>query len=84
MAKKRQRSSARVSRRRNHPHAPSYVSSKELFLNKHDEEKVLLFASGILFGAGLFSSLVNLLWFTGISLVVLAIVLLFIEQRQQQ
>ena len=74
------RKSAR--RRPRHPHAPSYIDKNELFLNKHDEEKVLLFASGILFGAGLFSSLLNLFWFTGISFLVLAIILLFIEQRQ--
>ncbi|MDI6720745.1 MAG: hypothetical protein QMD85_00030 [Candidatus Aenigmarchaeota archaeon] len=80
MAKKR--SSRRTSRKRRHPYAPSVINKKELFLNKHDEEKVLLFAAGILFGAGLFSSLVNLLWFTGISLLVIAIVLLFVEQRQ--
>ncbi|MBI2579987.1 MAG: hypothetical protein HYW27_03735 [Candidatus Aenigmarchaeota archaeon] len=77
MAKKK------AARRRRHPHAPSYISKNELFLNKHDEEKVLLFAAGILFGAGLFSSLVNLLWFTGISMIVLALILLFVEQRQK-
>lgn len=70
-------------KRRNHPHAPSYITNKELFLNKHDEEKVLLFAAGILFGAGLFSTLVNLFWFTGISMLVLALILLFVEQRQK-
>ena len=82
MAKKK--TTKRNVKRKNHPHAPSYIDKRELFLNRHDEEKVLLFASGILFGAGLFSSLVNLLWFTGLSLVVLALVLLFVEQRQKQ
>lgn len=73
---------ARKLKKRRHPHAPSVITREEVFLNSHDEEKVLLFAAGILFGVGVSSTLLGTFWYTGISILAFALVLIFIESRQ--
>ncbi len=72
----------RKAKKKRHPHSPSVVSRQEIFLNRHDEEKVLLFASGILFGVGVSSTLLGTFWYTGISILAFALVLMFVEARQ--
>ncbi|MBI4896154.1 MAG: hypothetical protein HY832_01255 [Candidatus Aenigmarchaeota archaeon] len=59
----------------------SYVTREQIFLDEHDEEKVLLFATGIMFGLGIATTFVSLGFATFIFLVV-GLILLFIEQRQ--
>lgn len=62
----------------------SMITTNELYLNRHDEDKVLLFVAGIMFGTGVsVSILMNTLWYTGIVLLVLALIFLLIEKRQE-
>lgn len=62
----------------------SVLTAEELYLNRHDEDKVLLFTAGILFGTGTaVSILTNALWYSGIALLVLALVMLLVEKRQE-
>ncbi len=62
----------------------SLITANELYLNRHDEDKVLLFVAGIMFGTGVsVSILMNTLWYTGIVLLVLALIFLLIEKRQE-
>jgi len=52
-------------------------------LTTHDEEKLLLFASGLLLGVGLSLSLFfNYWWYGGMVAIALGVVLLMVEQRQ--
>ena len=54
-----------------------------LVLTTHDEEKLLLFASGLLLGVGLSLSLFfSYWWYGGMVAIALGVVLLMIEQRQ--
>lgn len=77
MAKKK-RSRARPARKK------SVFTKNELYLNLHDEEKALLFTSGILLGVGLSVSVfVDALWYGGLSAIAIAAVLLLIEKRQE-
>jgi len=65
-------------------HGKSVFTAKQLYLNKHDEEKVLLFVSGILFGVGLSVAIVsNMFWFSSLALAAIGIVLFLIEYRQE-
>ena len=54
----------------------------DITLDKHGEEKVLLFATGMLFGIGISLYFMHVLWFTGLALLIFALVLLYIESRQ--
>lgn len=57
---------------------------KELNLNRHDEEKVLLFTAGILFGIGTSSYLMQgETVFTGLTLIILGLILAYVEARQR-
>ena len=61
----------------------SAFTHKEIYLDKHDEEKVLLFAAGLLFGVGAATTLVsNALWYGGLVSIAVATVLLLVEKRQ--
>lgn len=60
----------------------SYITKKRVFLDAHDEEKVLLFVTGILFGMGMTSMLLNAIWFTALALLLFGIILIFIELRR--
>ena len=86
MAKKRRvdRRAKGASFRRASKARKSVLTSNELHLNRHDEDKVLLFVAGILFGTGVsVSILMNTIWYTGIVLLVLALIFLLIEKRQE-
>ncbi len=62
----------------------SVITANELYLNRHDEDKVLLFVAGIMFGTGVSVSILqNTLWYTGIVLLILALIFLLIEKRQE-
>lgn len=65
-----------------HRHVYDRIVKHEINLDRHDEEKVLLFATGILFGIGISLYFMRVLWFTGLSLLIFALILLFIESRQ--
>ena len=74
----------RVLRRPLRNPAKSVLTGKDLYLNKHDEEKVLLFTSGLLLGVGIAVSILqNIFWYGWLSAVVIVLVLMFIESRQQ-
>ena len=65
--------------------AKSVLTKNDLYLDRHDEEKVLLFTSGILLGVGIaVSVLQNIFWYGWLSAVVIVLVLLFVESRQKQ
>ncbi len=74
-------------RKRRHQHTrheKSVFTKDDFHLNKHDEEKVLLFAAGILFGVGVSAAIVtSVFWFTSVALAVLGAVLFMIEYRQK-
>ena len=59
--------------------------TRDLYLNTHDEEKVLLFTAGIVFGVGVSTYLMQgETVFTGLTLIIIVLVLAFIEARQQK
>lgn len=62
----------------------SRLTRDRIFLDAHDEEKVLLFTAGILFGVGASVSVfMNTLWYGGLAAIALGSVLLLIEKRQK-
>ena len=62
----------------------SRLTRDHIFLDAHDEEKVLLFTAGILFGVGASVSVfMNTLWYGGLAAIALGSVLLLIEKRQR-
>ncbi len=64
--------------------ARSVLTKDQIYLDRHDEEKVLLFTSGLLLGVGIaVSVLQNIFWYGWLSAVVIVLVLMFIESRQQ-
>lgn len=59
------------------------VLAREFYLGRHDEEKVLLFSAGILFGIGVSSYLLQgETVFVGLILIIIGLILAFIEARQ--
>lgn len=62
----------------------SHLSRNEFYLDLHDEEKALMFATGIVLGVGLSATLLGIFVYGGIALVAIALVLLYIEQRQKK
>ena len=60
----------------------SVLTKDELHLNKHDEEKVMLFAAGLLFGIGISAGILGSIIYSGFVAIVLALVLLIVEARQ--
>ncbi len=71
-------------KKRRQQHKKSTFTKNEFHLDRHDEEKVLLFAAGILFGVGVSAAIVtNVFWFTSVALAVLGAVLFMIEYRQK-
>ncbi len=76
MAKRKTRS-RRTTRRKK-----SVLTKNEFFLDKEDEDRLLLFVAGILFGTGVcVSVLLNALWYGGLIAAALGVVLLLIETR---
>jgi hypothetical protein len=62
----------------------SILTKNEFYLNLHDEEKALLFTSGILLGVGISVSVfADAFWYGGLSAIAIAAVLLLIEKRQE-
>lgn len=62
----------------------SRLTNEELHLDRHDEDKVLLFTAGILFGVGAAVTIMkNPFWYTGLVAIVLAAILVFVEKRQE-
>lgn len=73
-----------MARNRRQRHGKSVLTKNEFHLNKHDEEKVLLFVSGILFGVGISVAIVtSLFWFSSLAIAVIGLVLFLIEYRQE-
>lgn len=64
-------------------HVFDRIVQHDTTLDRHDEEKVLLFATGMLFGIGISLYFMQVLWFTGLTLLIFALVLLYIESRQE-
>ena len=62
----------------------SVLTKDELYLNKHDEEKIILFAAGVMFGIGLAAAILGALVYSGFVAIVLALVLLLVEARQEE
>ncbi len=62
----------------------SYMSKNEFFLDTHDEEKVLMFATGLVLGIGIAATILGIFLYGGLVLVVIALTLIYIEQRQHQ
>jgi hypothetical protein len=64
--------------------AKSVLTKEQLYLDRHDEEKVLLFTTGLLLGVGIAVSILqNIFWYGWLSAVVIVLVLMFIESRQK-
>jgi hypothetical protein len=78
MAKSRR---SRAKSRRNSD--KSVLTKGQLYLNHHDEEKVLLFTTGIVFGVGLAAALLDKFFFGGLVALVVALVLVFVENNQK-
>lgn len=57
----------------------SKLTRKEIYLNKHDEEKMLLFVTGIVFGVGLVAAIIQEFMFGGLALIAVGVVLLLLE-----
>ena len=62
----------------------SALSKEEFYLNKHDEEKVLLFLTGLVFGMGLVATILNEFLYAGLAMVVVGLVLLLIELNVEE
>ena len=62
----------------------STLSREEFYLNKHDEEKVLLFLTGLVFGMGLVTTILNEFLYAGLAMVVVGLVLLLIELNVEE
>ena len=61
----------------------SVLTKEQFYLNQHDEEKVLLFTTGIVFGVGIAAVLLDKFVFGGIVALVMALVMVFIETNQK-
>ena len=53
-----------------------------MYLHPHDEDKLLLFATGIIFGIGITASLIGALMYSGIVFIIIALVLIYLEYSQ--
>ena len=80
MAKK----SRRVKRASNRRHEKSVLTREEFYLNKHDEEKVLLFVTGLVFGMGLVATIMDKFLFGGLAMLVVGLVLLLLELNVEE
>ncbi len=56
----------------------SIVSREEFYLNKHDEEKVLLFLTGLVFGMGVVATILDEFVYGGLAMLVVGLALLLI------
>ena len=76
MAKKSTKRSVRRER--------SVMNREEFYLNKHDEEKVLLFVTGLVFGMGLVATIMDKFLFGGLAMLVVGLVLLLVELNVEE
>lgn len=83
MAKKIKRAK-RQSRVKTIVHPPSKLTREEFFLNKHDEEKVLLFVTGLVFGMGVVAAILDKFFYGGIAMLVVGLVLLLMELNVEE
>ncbi|MBI4162162.1 MAG: hypothetical protein HY513_00635 [Candidatus Aenigmarchaeota archaeon] len=83
MAKRKQKSRKNNNLEAQKRRGKSVLTKKELHLNKHDEEKVVLFAAGMLFGIGISAGILGSIVYSGFVAIILALVLLLIEARQE-
>ena len=60
------------------------LTREEFFLNKHDEEKVLLFVTGLVFGMGLVATIMDKFLFGGLAMLVVGLVLLLLELNVEE
>jgi hypothetical protein len=61
----------------------SKFSKTEFYLEGHDEEKVLMFATGLVLGVGIAATILGIFIYGGIALVVIALALIYMEYRQK-
>lgn len=85
-AKKPRRKASRSRSRRQTATAirESVLSREEFYLNKHDEEKVLLFLTGLVFGMGLVATILDEFLYAGLAMIVVGLVLLLIELNVEE
>ncbi len=62
----------------------SVLTKEEFYLNKHDEEKVLLFVTGLVFGMGVVASILDKFLYGGLAMLVVGLVLLLIELNVEE
>ncbi len=62
----------------------SVLSREEFYLNKHDEEKVLLFVTGLVFGMGVVATILDEFVYGGLAMLVVGLVLLLIELNVEE
>jgi len=84
MAKKSKRARARQPKQGRVVHPPSRLTREEFWLNKHDEEKVLLFVTGLVFGMGVVASILDKFFYGGIAMLVVGLVLLLMELNVEE
>jgi len=81
MAKKTKRT-ARTTRPKHRER--STLTKEEFFLNKHDEEKVLLFVTGLVFGMGVVAAILDKFLYGGLAMLVVGLVLLLVELNVEE
>ena len=84
MAKKSKRAAVRTRQAKHIVHPPSKLTREEFFLNKHDEEKVLLFVTGLVFGMGVVAAILDKFFYGGIAMLVVGLVLLLMELNVEE
>ena len=62
----------------------SLLTKEEFYLNKHDEEKVLLFVTGLVFGMGVVASILDKFLYGGLAMLVVGLVLLLMELNVEE
>lgn len=60
------------------------LTKEEFFLNKHDEEKVLLFVTGLVFGMGVVAAILDRFLYGGLAMLVVGLVLLLVELNVEE
>jgi len=60
----------------------SRLTREQIFLNRHDEDKAMLFATGIMLGIGIATTILGNFIYGGFVAIIIALVLLFLERRQ--
>lgn len=62
----------------------STMTREEFYLNKHDEEKLLLFVTGLAFGMGVVATILDKFIFGGLAMLVVGLVLLLMELNVEE